>query len=71
MSHAHPIESTWRARQKDRRARRAYMMHTSPDQPPVIRHSDSALMLRREILVTGLFKYVTEIQDFAIGSFKS
>ena len=42
-------------------------MHTSPDQPLVTRHSDPAFTLRREILVSGLFKYVAEIQELADG----
>lgn len=42
-------------------------MHTSPDQPLVTRHSNPALILRREMLVSGLFKYVAEIQELADG----
>jgi hypothetical protein len=42
-------------------------MHSSPDQPLVARHSDPALILRREMLVSGLFKYVAEIQELEDG----
>ena len=42
-------------------------MHLSPDRPLVTPLSDPELALRREILVTGLFKYVAEIQELEDG----
>ena len=43
------------------------MMHLSPDRPLVTPLSDPELALRREVLVTGLFKYVAEIQELEDG----
>ena len=42
-------------------------MHLSPDRPLVTPLSDPELALRREVLVTGLFKYVAEIQELEDG----
>ena len=42
-------------------------MHITPDQLLVTRLSDPALALRREMLVTGVFKYVAEIQELVDG----
>lgn len=42
-------------------------MHSSVNQFLVTRQQDPALALRREILVTGLFKYVAEIQEIEDG----
>jgi hypothetical protein len=42
-------------------------MHSAFNQSLVTRHLDPALALRREILVTGLFKYVSEIQEIDDG----
>ena len=42
-------------------------MHLSFDRPLVGPLSDPELALRREILVTGLFKYVAEIQELEDG----
>ena len=42
-------------------------MHSSFNQSLVTRHSDPALALRREMLVTGLFKYAAEIQELEDG----
>ena len=42
-------------------------MHNSPDQHLVTRLSDPALALRREMLVTGLFKYAAETQELEDG----
>ena len=42
-------------------------MHTSSDRPLVTPLSDPELALRREILVSGLFKYVAEIQELEDG----
>lgn len=41
-------------------------MRSYPTHPLVV-HLDPALALRREILVTGLFKYVAEIQEIEDG----
>jgi len=42
-------------------------MYTSPNQTLVTRHLDPALALRRDMLVSSLFKYVAEIQEFEDG----
>ena len=42
-------------------------MRSSPHQPLVTRSLDQALILRREMLVTGLFKYMAEIQEIEGG----
>jgi hypothetical protein len=42
-------------------------MLNSPDQHLVTRLSDPALAQRREMLVTGLFKYVAETQELEDG----
>jgi hypothetical protein len=42
-------------------------MRSSPHQPLVAKSLDQALILRREMLVTGLFKYMAEIQDLEDG----
>jgi len=42
-------------------------MHLSLDRPLVAPLSDPELALRREVLVTGLFKYVAEIQELEDG----
>ncbi len=42
-------------------------MHSSINQSLVTRPPDLALALRREMLVTGLFKYMAEIQELADG----
>ncbi|MDP1946635.1 MAG: hypothetical protein Q8L77_03960 [Nitrospirota bacterium] len=42
-------------------------MYLSPDRSLVTPLSDPELALRREILVTGLFKYVAEIQELEDG----
>ena len=43
------------------------IMHSSFNQSLVTRHPDRALALRREMLVTGLFKYMAEIQELEDG----
>jgi hypothetical protein len=45
----------------------ASIMHSSFNQFLVTRHPDQALALRREMLVTGLFKYMAEIQELEDG----
>jgi hypothetical protein len=42
-------------------------MHSSFNQSLVTRFPDSALAFRREMLVTGLFKYMAEIQEIEGG----
>ena len=42
-------------------------MYTPPNQTLVTRHLDPALALRRQMLVSSLFKYVAEIQEFEDG----
>jgi hypothetical protein len=42
-------------------------MHSSFNQSLVTRFPDQALILRREMLVTGLFKYMAEIQELEDG----
>jgi hypothetical protein len=42
-------------------------MHSSFHQSLVTRFPDPALALRREMLVTGLFKYMAEIQELEGG----
>lgn len=42
-------------------------MCSFPNQPLVTRFPDPALALRREMLVTGLFKYMAEIQELEDG----
>lgn len=42
-------------------------MHSPTTQPLVACFPDPALALRREMLVTGLFKYVAEIQEIEGG----
>ena len=42
-------------------------MYLTPDRPLITPLSDPELALRREILVTGLFKYVAEIQELEDG----
>jgi len=42
-------------------------MHSSVNQSLVTCHPDPALALRREMLVSSLFKYVAEIQDLEDG----
>jgi hypothetical protein len=49
------------------RARRLSIMHSSLNQSLVTRSPDLALALRREMLVTGLFKYMAEIQELEDG----
>jgi len=67
VNHALPGQSMWRAGRNDRRARRAYIMLSSFNQSLVTRFPDPALALRREMLVTGLFKYMAEIQEIEGG----
>lgn len=42
-------------------------MYTPPNQTLVTRHLDPALALRRQMLVSSLFKYVAEIQEIEDG----
>ena len=60
----------WRARRNDRRAHRlsnTYRMHSAFNQSLVTCFPDAALALRREMLVTALFKYMAEIQEIEGG----
>ena len=60
----------WRARRNDRRARRfsnTHRMHSAFNQSLVTCFPDAALALRREMLVTALFKYMAEIQEIEAG----
>src|SRR5215470_9233633 len=50
-----------------RRACRTSIMHSSLNQSLVIRHPDPVLALRRQIMVSSLFKYAAEIQELGDG----
>ena len=67
VTSAFPIRMSWRAHQVTGRARLSSIMHSSFNQSLVTRHPDRALALRREMLVTSLFKYVAEIQELEDG----
>lgn len=60
MNSAFPIRTSWRAR-------RAYIMRNSPNQPRVTHFPEPALALRREMLVSSFFKYMAEIQELEDG----
>ena len=56
-----------RARRNDRRARKRSVMYSSFHQSLVTQFPDPALALRREMLVTSLFKYVADIHEIEEG----
>ena len=67
VNSAFPIRTSWRARPVMWRARRVTIMHSSFNHSLVTRHHDPALSLRRQMLVSSLFKYVAEIQEIEDG----
>lgn len=57
----------WRACRNDRRARRLSTTHRVFNQSLITCFPDAARALRREVLVTALFKYMAEIQEIEGG----